>query len=67
MYTHASLVEFVEQWVPSTPFPILLVRIIYEFTEYIKKRVRVDIDELTEILEQNGYVVDRESMSLLNM
>ena len=66
MYTHASLVEFIDQWAPTTPFPIRIVRVIYEFTEYIKKRVKVDIEELVELLTKRGYIADIETMTIIS-
>jgi len=61
MYKHVTLVAFVKQWTPTVPFPVSMTRIIYDFTEYLGYRVRVDNDELVKILIEHEYTVDRET------
>ena len=59
MYKHASLVDFVNQWVP--PVPATVSHAVYDFTEYIGKRVRVDRDDLIKLLIEHDYTIDKET------
>ena len=61
MYKPESLKEFLDQWKPET-LPIKITRIVYEFTEFIHKRVRVDMDYLAVVLGLYGYTVDKETL-----
>ncbi len=61
MYNPESLTEFLDQWQPET-LPIKITRIVYEFTEFIHKRVRVDWDYLSRTLGRYGYNVDMETL-----
>ena len=61
MYDPQSLNDFLEQWTPEY-LPIKITRIIYEFTEFIHKRVRVDREYLASTLKKYGYTTNLETL-----
>lgn len=61
MYNPQSLNDFLDQWTPEQ-LPIKITRIVYEFTEFIHKRVRVDLVYLAAVLKKYGYTADLDTL-----
>jgi hypothetical protein len=58
MYNPTALKSFLDQWKPQT-LPIRLTQVIYEFTEFIGQRVRVDTQYLSGVLKLYGFHVEK--------
>jgi hypothetical protein len=57
MYSHDDLIAFISQWTVSV-FPVRMSQVMYDFTEFLGHRVRVDKKELVDALIKAGYLVD---------
>ena len=57
MYSHEDLIAFISQWTVSV-FPVRMSQVMYDFTEFLGHRVRVDKKELVDALIKAGYLVD---------
>ena len=57
MYSHDDLIAFISQWTVSV-LPVRMSQVMYDFTDFLGHRVRVDKKELVDALIKAGYLVD---------